>query len=138
MIPPWTIIVIQIGWIWAMCGFIFFGLEWNSASHILMAVFSLFLVVGLYFRWRLAFWISAIGFAAATGGNVARILAVEAMPPMLTISLIIGLGLLLVHQTASSLRWFGFERVRQIRLFFWSLSALFCILTEFWLFRKLP
>ena len=137
-IPPWTIILAELIWLWAVYGFVVFALSWHSIAHVVMATLSLFIVVALYLRWRVGFWISAIGFAAASGATLARILALGSFSPFLLVSLAVGCGAVLVQQAPASLRWFGFESVRTIRLAFWGLSALIGIIAGMWLYHVLP
>ena len=130
--PPPAIIVPQVIWLWSVYLFVYFGLAWDSISHFIMAGLSVFLIAGLHCRWRVAFWLSSAGFAAVTGGNVARILNVESLPIFVVIGLVVSVGTLILHQLPASFRWFGFEKHRRIRLAFWVLSALLCVVTEFW------
>jgi hypothetical protein len=129
--PPWTIILLQVMWLWSAYLFVDFGLALHSVFHFFMAGLSIFVVIALFMRWRLGFWLSSLAYAAATGGNVARIIANETVPVLLAISVIGGLGLLLIHQIPTSLRWFKFEKFRRVRTWFWCLSALVCIVTEY-------
>ncbi len=131
-LPPWALIVPQVIWLWSVYLFVYYGFAWHSISHFVMAGLSVFLILGIYLRWRAAFWLSTAGFAAATGGNIARIMNAEALPIFIVIGLAVSVGILILHQIPSSFRWFGFERHRRIRLAFWVLSALLCVVTEFW------
>jgi hypothetical protein len=130
--PPWVIIVPQVIWLWSACLFVYYGLAWHSVSHFVMASVSCFLIAGLHFRRRAAFWLSVMGFAAATGVNIARVLNLQSLPILLAIGLFVSFGSLVLHQIPPSLRWFGFERHRRIRLAFWLLAALLCVVTEYW------
>jgi hypothetical protein len=136
-IPPWTIILAELVWLWAVYGFVVFALSWHSVAHVIMAAFSLFIVVALYLRWRVGFWISAVGFAAASGATLARIFALGSFSPFLLVSLAVACGAVLVQQAPASLRWFSFERVRTVRLAFWELSSLIGIVAGVWLYHLL-
>lgn len=108
-----------------------FGIAWHSILHFFMAGLSLFVVVALFMRWRLGFWLSSLIYGAATGGNVARVIANDTIPALLAMSVVIGIVLSLIHQIPPSLRWFDFEKFRKVRTWFWCLSALACIVTEY-------
>jgi hypothetical protein len=129
-LPPWTIILPQIIWAWAVYGFAYFALTRQSWSHWMMTALSFTLVVGLYFRSRIAFWLSAIGFAMTVGGNLARLEFIQSAPISLSINLLFSIGMLVLHQTAPSLRWFGFRNPRQVRGSLWGLSILVIVLAE--------
>lgn len=97
-----------------------------------MGLVCLVLVIGLYFRWRAAFWISALIMAASVGGVLARIIVNDqgemgTAPPL---SLALGIALLMLHQISKSLAWFGFQRPRPLRLGFWLLAAWACAGSE--------
>jgi hypothetical protein len=129
-LPPWTIIVPQVIWALAIYGFVYTALNLQSWSDWMMAALSFTLVVGLYFRSRIAFWLSALGFAATIGGNLALIEASRSLPAKVLINMAVAVGTLLLHQMAHSLRWFGFRDARQIRRIFWGLCILVVALME--------
>ena len=129
-IPPWTVIVLQLVY---LCGFFAAfdtGLAWHSAWHFGMALLSFVLVIGLYFRWRLALWGSVLIFAAAAGGTLAHkllnlgatILIVQT-ETLLNIAFLFQVVGVILHQTANTFRWFGIEKVRKMRPWFWLVAV---------------
>jgi hypothetical protein len=129
--PPWTIIVLQVMWLGAAYFFVVDALAWRSILHFFMAGLSVFVAIALFLRWRLGFWLSSLAYAAGTGGDVARIIANETIPVPVAIGVVIGIGVVVIHQVAPSFRWFEFENVRKVRRWFWFLCALVCIVTEY-------
>jgi hypothetical protein len=128
---PWTIIVLEVYWLWAAFGFVFFAVSWHSVPHFIMALLAVSIVVAQYLRWRPGFWISALGSAAALGGTIARIIVAHIFFSTLLISVGIALEIILIQQASLSLSWFDFKNVRRVRLWFWALSALSCIISEY-------
>jgi len=122
--PPWPVIVMELGWLWTIFGFAFFAFLNRSSQHLLMALFSLFVAVGLYFRWRIGFWLSAISFAASTGGAIAQIVALHHFSQALNARIWIGVLFLVVQQAGSSLTWFRFQNPRNIRRIFWATALM--------------
>jgi len=129
--PPWTIIVLLLMWLACVYFFVVDGIAWHSVFHFFMAALGIFAVIALFMRWRVGFWLSSLLYAAATGGNVARIIANETFPVLVVMGTVIGISLVVIHQLPPSLRWFGFEKFRRVRTWFWCLSALTCIVTEY-------
>jgi hypothetical protein len=129
-LQTWPLILVQVGWLWAAFGFAYLGVIRGSESHFVMATLSLLLLVGIYFRWRAAFWASALAYAAAVGGTVARIIKLERLPLLLGVSLGIGVLLVVLHQVPPSFRWFAFQKPRSVRLGFWFLAAVACVAGE--------
>lgn len=137
-VPPWTVIVPQLMWLLSAFLSICIGCLANSTFNFSIAGFCIFLIFGLHLRWRAAFWLSVLCFAAVTGGDLARILASASLPASVVIGALISLGMLILHQVPTSLRWFGFEKQRSVRFLFWCLSALVCVVSELWLIHFLP
>lgn len=125
-IPPWTVTVILLVYACGLFGAFHTGLALHSVFHFGMAVVSFILFVGLYFRWRLALWVSAFIFAASAGGTVAHKLLGLSSPilyvqkeTLLNIAFVFQVAGVTLHQTAMTFRWFGFDQVRKIRPWFW-------------------
>ena len=135
---PISLLLVQVAWVWAGVGFLFFAVSWHSLSHCVFGLASLLVVVALSLRWRAGFWFSAAGLAAGVGGTLARILAVDSPHWISVLSLLIGIAVLIVHQSSGCCCWFHFQKVRSVRLSFWLLVALVSIVSEFYLFRLLP
>jgi hypothetical protein len=96
----------------------------------MVTALSFALVVGLLFRSRVAFWLSAIACAAWVGGNLARLELIGSAPIAVSISLLFSVGMLVLHQTGASLQWFCFRNPRQVRRTLWGISILFIVLAE--------
>jgi len=127
-------VVIQLGWLW---GAFVFALTAATPGELFMGLTCAALIIGLYFRWRAAFWISALIMAASVGGVLARIIVNDqgemgTAPPL---SLALGITLLMLHQISKSLAWFRFQRPRPLRLGFWLLAAWACAGSEFLMTR---
>jgi hypothetical protein len=137
-VPPWTIIVPQLMWLLSAFMFVCFGCLSSSTFNFSMAGFSVFLIVGLYLRWRVAFWLSALCYAVIVGYDIAKILASVTPPPSAVLGAVISVAILILHQKTTSMRWFGIERQRIIRFLFWLLSALACVAYELWIIHFLP
>ena len=129
-LPPWTIILPQIIWAWGIYSSAYFAVTRQSWSHWMMTALSFTLTVGLLFRSRVAFWLSAIACAAWVGGNLARLEIIGSAPITLSINLLFSIGMLELHQTAPSLQWFGFRNPRRVRGSLWGLSILVIVLAE--------
>ena len=130
-LSPWPLILVQISWLWAAVSFAYFAVIWRSASHVGMAVASLLIITGIILRSRAAFWVSALAVAAAVGGTVARIIKLESLPSTLAASLAIGVAVVVLHQTPAAFSWFTFRNSRKLRLEFWLLVAIVCVVPEF-------
>ncbi len=134
-VPPWTILILQFLWLVGVLLAFRNGFAWHNVFHAVMALVSLVLIVGLFFRWRFALWGSGIIFAAATGGTLAHKFASlgtgigsDEADMYLLLALLVQIGGLALHQTRSSFRWFYFESLRSVRLWFWVLSVVaFCV-----------
>ena len=62
--------------------------------------------------------------------NLARLEFIQSAPITLSINLLFSIGMLVLHQTAPSLQWFGFRNPRQVRGSLWGLSILVIAFAE--------
>ncbi len=130
-LPPWPLIIVQVGWLWSAAGFVYFAFSWQSASHLLMMVLSVFLLIGIGLRWRAALWASTLAYALFLGADLGRLTNRGSLPALLAASLGIAVFLIVLHQLPTSLRWFNFQNHRRVRLRFWLFAAIACVLGEF-------
>jgi len=129
--PPWPVVLIQIGWLWAVGGFAFMAVLWMSTAHVAMMFVCLFLLLGVSLRWRPVFWISALACAATLGGIVAWIIVTGQAGPMRFVNLAFGVRQVVLHQTSAAFGWFAFQNSRRLRLGFWLLASIVCVAAEF-------
>jgi hypothetical protein len=96
----------------------------------MVTALSVTLVIGLFFRSRVAFWVSVIACAAWVGGNLARLELIQTFPIATSINLLFSFGMLALHQTAPSLQWFAFKNPRQVRGTLWGLSIMVIVIAD--------